>query len=87
MITSVVMPQMGLEVTSGIVAAVHVAAGRTCPRATPLVELETDKALTDVVAPHDGVVRAVEVEVGDTVPLGATLVVLAGSGDGRRSRP
>ena len=43
--------------------------------------METDKALTDVVAPHDGVVRAIEVGVGDTVPVGATLVLLTGAGD------
>jgi pyruvate dehydrogenase E2 component (dihydrolipoyllysine-residue acetyltransferase) len=83
LITSVVMPQMGLEVTSGIVAAVHVEPGAQVSEGEALLELETDKALTDVVAPHDGVVRAVEVEVGDTVPLGATLVVLAGAAEGR----
>jgi pyruvate dehydrogenase E2 component (dihydrolipoamide acetyltransferase) len=81
LITAVVMPQMGLEVTSGIVAAVHVAPGAHVAEGDALLELETDKALTDVVAPHDGIVRAVEVEVGDTVPLGATLVLVAGAGE------
>lgn len=79
--TPVVMPQMGLEVTEGIVAAVHVAVGAAVSEGDLLVELETDKALTEVVAPRDGIVQSIEVEAGDTVELGATLVVLAGDGD------
>ena len=81
MITTVVMPQMGLEVTEGTVATIHVAVGAQVTEGDLLVEVDTDKALTDVVAPHAGIVRAVEVGVGDTVPLGATLVLLAGPGE------
>lgn len=77
MITPVVMPQLGLEVTEGTVAAIHIAAGARVEEGDPLVELETDKALTDVVAPRTGFVRSVDVEIGDTVAIGATLVVLA----------
>jgi pyruvate dehydrogenase E2 component (dihydrolipoamide acetyltransferase) len=76
-ITPVVMPQMGLEVTEGIVATIHVAPGDRVAEGQLLLELETDKALTDVVAPRNGLVQSIEVEVGDTVELGATLVVLA----------
>jgi pyruvate dehydrogenase E2 component (dihydrolipoamide acetyltransferase) len=68
---------MGLEVTEGIVAAIHVAAGARVSEGDLLLELETDKALTEVVAPQDGIVQSIEVQVGDTVELGATLVVLA----------
>src|SRR4051794_17751306 len=71
------MPQMGLEVTEGIVATIHVARGTRVAEGDLLLELETDKALTDVVAPRGGLVQSIEVEVGDTVELGATLVVLA----------
>lgn len=81
MITPVVMPQMGLEVTEGTVAAIQVAVGAQVQAGDALIEMETDKALTDVVAPRDGVVRALEVEVGDTVAIGATLVLLADSAD------
>jgi pyruvate dehydrogenase E2 component (dihydrolipoamide acetyltransferase) len=75
--TPVVMPQMGLEVTEGIVAAVHVALGARVSEGQVLLELETDKALTEIVAPRSGLVQSIEVAVGDTVELGATLVVLA----------
>jgi pyruvate dehydrogenase E2 component (dihydrolipoamide acetyltransferase) len=71
------MPQLGLEVTEGTVAAVHVAVGGRVAEGDPLLELETDKALTDVVAPRAAVVRSVEVQIGDTVAIGVTLVVLA----------
>ena len=39
-----------------------------------MVEVETDKAIAEVAAPRDGVVTAIEVEVGDTIPVGATLL-------------
>jgi pyruvate dehydrogenase E2 component (dihydrolipoamide acetyltransferase) len=68
---------MGLEVTEGTVAAINVAVGARVAEGDVLVELETDKALTEVTAPRDGVVQSIEVELGDTVELGATLVVLA----------
>ena len=89
MATPVVMPQMGLEVTEGTVAAIHVAVGARVAEGDPLVELETDKALTEVVAPRDGFVISIEVEVGDVVPLGTTLVGARRRGrrDRRRPRP
>jgi pyruvate dehydrogenase E2 component (dihydrolipoamide acetyltransferase) len=80
-ITPVVMPQLGLEVSEGTVAAIHVQLGAEVVADQPLLELETDKALTDVVAPRDGVVRRIDVEVGDTVAVGATLIVLADEAD------
>ncbi|MDO8210150.1 dihydrolipoamide acetyltransferase family protein [Conexibacter sp. CPCC 206217] len=81
MITAVVMPQMGLEVTEGTVSALLVEVGARVSQDDALLELETDKATTDVVAPCDGVVRAFTVAVGDTIPVGATLVQLADSAE------
>ena len=77
MITPVAMPQMGLEVTEAVVAAIHVAVGARVAEGDPLLELETDKALTDVFAPRGGLMRSVEVQVGDTVAVGDTLLLLA----------
>ena len=71
------MPQLGLEVTEGTVAAILVDVGALVGEGDPLLELETDKAMTDVVAPRAGTVARIEVEVGDTIPVGATLVLLA----------
>jgi pyruvate dehydrogenase E2 component (dihydrolipoamide acetyltransferase) len=76
-ITPVVMPQMGLEVTEGTVAAICVELGATVSEGATLVELETDKALSEVPAPRAGVVDRIDVKVGDTVAVGAPLVILA----------
>ncbi len=77
MVTPVLMPQLGLEVSEGTVTAILVELGAEVVRDQPLIELETDKAITEVVAPSGGVVRAIEVSTGDTVPVGAVLVQLA----------
>lgn len=77
MITPVVMPQIGLEVTEGTVAAIHVTVGASVSQDQPLLELETDKAVTDVIAPRAGVIARIDVEIGDTVTVGATLIALA----------
>lgn len=84
MLTAVVMPQLGLEVTEGVVVEILVAVGARVEKDDPLVVLSTDKADTDVVAPVAGVVREVGVEVGETVAVGATLLRL---GDDAAERP
>ena len=91
------MPQLGLEVTEGDRhGATRVRSATAVSQDQPLVELETDKAITEVLAPGDGVVRAIECELGQTVPVGAVLARLADSADepldsdaraGRRRRP
>jgi pyruvate dehydrogenase E2 component (dihydrolipoamide acetyltransferase) len=87
-VTPVVMPQAGLEVTEGTVTAVHVAVGDAVSEGDPLLEVETDKALSDVVAPRDGVVVALDAQVGDTLPVGAVLVRLAdGAGEAPAADP
>lgn len=85
MVTNVVLPQMGLEVSEGTVVAFHVTAGASVSEGDPLLEVETDKALTDVVAPCDGVVLGFDVQEGDTVPVGAVLVRLGDSADATSS--
>ncbi|HEX6228561.1 MAG TPA: dihydrolipoamide acetyltransferase family protein [Solirubrobacterales bacterium] len=83
MVTDVVLPQMGLEVTEGTVTAVLVTAGDRVAEGDTVVEVETDKAIAEVPAPRAGFVTAIEVEVGDTVPVGATLIQLGDSADDR----
>jgi pyruvate dehydrogenase E2 component (dihydrolipoamide acetyltransferase) len=73
----VLMPQLGLEVTEGTVTAVLIEVGADVRRDQPLMELETDKAVTEVVAPCDGVVESIEARPGETVSVGAVLIELA----------
>jgi pyruvate dehydrogenase E2 component (dihydrolipoamide acetyltransferase) len=80
-VADVVLPQMGLEVVEGTIVSFHVAVGATVAEGDPLIEVETDKAITDVVAPRAGVVVAFLVQEGDTVEVGAPLVQLGDSAD------
>jgi pyruvate dehydrogenase E2 component (dihydrolipoamide acetyltransferase) len=80
LVTAVVMPQLGLEVTEGTVVELLVSVGALVEKDDPLVVLSTDKADTDVVAPIGGVVRAIGVEVGETIQVGQTLMQLADPG-------
>ena len=74
--TDVVLPQSGLEVSEGTVVTIDVAVGDRVAEGDRLLEVETDKAMSDVVAPSAGIVVSIEVEVGDTLPVGATLLRL-----------
>jgi pyruvate dehydrogenase E2 component (dihydrolipoamide acetyltransferase) len=79
------MPQIGLEVTEGTVVAVHVTVGQSVADGELLLELETDKALTEITAPCAGTVSEILVAVGETVELGAPLVLIADAGEAPRA--
>lgn len=81
MITAVVMPQLGLEVSEGSVTSVLVALGDAVERDQPVVELETDKAIAEITAPRAGIVRTIDADPGDVVRVGALLLRLADTAD------
>jgi pyruvate dehydrogenase E2 component (dihydrolipoamide acetyltransferase) len=80
-ITPVLMPQMGLEVTEGTVVEILVELGASVAKDDPVIVLATDKADADIVAPASGVVRSIDAAVGDTVQVGARLVLLSDTAD------
>jgi pyruvate dehydrogenase E2 component (dihydrolipoamide acetyltransferase) len=75
------MPQMGLEVSEATVLAVLVAPGQEVAEGEPLLEMETDKATTELEAPRAGVVVSIEVGEGDVVAVGAIVAWIADSAD------
>src|SRR5438105_1468898 len=79
--TDVLMPQMGLEVNEATVIAVLVGVGDEVTDGAPLLELETDKATTEVVATQAGFVTVIDVVVGQVVPVGARLAVIGETAD------
>ena len=81
MITPVVMPQMGLEVTEGTVAALHVTPGATVAPGDVLLELETDKATLEIESPVAGYVKRLLVRQGDAVDPGQAIAEIAEEGD------
>jgi len=69
-ITAVVVPQMGLEVSEATVLELLVTVGTQVGEDDPLLEIETEKATTEVLAPRAGFVLAIDVEPGQVVPVG-----------------
>ena len=60
-------PTFPESVQDGTIAAWHVAVGEAVRRDQPLVDIETDKVVLEVVAPADGVLEEVVAAVGETV--------------------
>jgi len=72
----VIMPQLGETVTEGTVANWYKKVGDTVKADEPLFEVETDKVTTEIPAVASGVLKAILVETGSTVPVGTVLAVI-----------
>jgi 2-oxoglutarate dehydrogenase E2 component (dihydrolipoamide succinyltransferase) len=72
----VIMPQLGETVTEGTVANWYKKVGDTVKADEPLFEVETDKVTTEIPAIASGVLKAILVESGTTVPVGTLLAVI-----------
>ncbi|CBL45144.1 Dihydrolipoamide succinyltransferase, E2 subunit [gamma proteobacterium HdN1] len=60
-------PQFPEAVADGTVATWHKKVGDTVSRDELLVDIETDKVVMEIVAPHDGVLTKIIKQAGDTV--------------------
>ncbi len=67
-------PDIGEGLTEGIIIEWYVDKGTAVKVGQPLVKMETDKVVTDIPAPREGVVAARYGKVGETVHVGETLV-------------
>ncbi len=67
MTTEIKAPQFPEAVADGTVATWHKKPGESVSRDELLVDIETDKVVLEVVAPHDGVVGKIIKEEGETV--------------------
>jgi 2-oxoglutarate dehydrogenase E2 component (dihydrolipoamide succinyltransferase) len=63
-------------VTEGTVANWYKKVGDTVKADEPLFDVETDKVTTEVPSIANGVVKAILVEAGQTVPVGTVLAVI-----------
>jgi 2-oxoglutarate dehydrogenase E2 component (dihydrolipoamide succinyltransferase) len=72
----VIMPQLGETVTEGTVANWYKKVGDTVKADEPLFDVETDKVTTEIPSIATGVVKAILVEAGATVPVGTVLAVI-----------
>ena len=73
---NVLMPQLGETVAEGTVAAWHKKQGDAVEKNEILLDVETDKAATEVPAPVAGVIASVLVPEGKTVDVGTVLAVI-----------
>ena len=79
-------PNLGDGVKSADVAALHVAAGDTVEAGQIVMELETDKAVLEILADQAGTVTKLLVKKGDTVNAGSAVLVLEPSGAAAASK-
>ncbi|GLQ21886.1 2-oxoglutarate dehydrogenase complex dihydrolipoyllysine-residue succinyltransferase [Algimonas porphyrae] len=79
--TDITIPNVGESVAEVTIASWMKQAGDTVKKDDPIVEIETDKASQELVAPEDGVLSEIHVAEGETVAVG-TLIATMGSGAG-----
>ena len=84
--TDITIPNVGESVSEVTIAQWFKKVGDTVKKDEALVELETDKAAQELVAPEDGVVEEILVAEGDNVAVG-TLIAKLGAGNGASAAP
>lgn len=80
MATEFKLPELGEGVSSGTVASVLAAVGDTVAANSPIIEIETDKAVAEIPIPFAGTITAIKVKPGDTIKVGQVIVVMEKSG-------
>ena len=69
-------PDIGEGITEGQIVEWRIKKGQQVQTGDPLVEMETDKVVTDIPSPRDGTVVALYGSEGDTINVGDPLVEL-----------
>jgi pyruvate dehydrogenase E2 component (dihydrolipoamide acetyltransferase) len=78
------VPDIAENVEKGTIAAVLVSEGDNVTVDQPLVEIETEKASTDIPSLYEGVVVEIRVKVGDEVKVNQVIMVLETSDQGEQ---
>src|ERR1700694_2079548 len=81
MISEVVMPQMGADMTEGTIVRWIKKEGDPVERGEIIAEIETDKANVEIEAFEPGVFRKLLAQEGDTVDVGTPIAVIAAAGE------
>lgn len=76
MATEFKLPELGEGVTSGTVATVLAAVGDTVSANTPIIEIETDKAVAEIPIPFAGKITKINVKAGQKVSVGQVILVI-----------
>jgi 2-oxoglutarate dehydrogenase E2 component (dihydrolipoamide succinyltransferase) len=81
MAQQILMPQLGESVAEGKIVEWFVKAGDTVETTTVLVEVETDKANTEIPANIEGTVTKILVQAGETVEVGTPIAEIGEAGE------
>jgi len=81
MISEVVMPQMGADMTEGTLLRWLKEEGDSVERGEIIAEIETDKANVEIEAFDAGIFRKALAQEGDVVQVGEVIAVIAGADD------
>ena len=81
MASDVIMPQMGFDMTEGMVVRWLKQEGDTVTRGEMIAEIETDKATVELEAYESGVMARILVPEGVMVPVGATIGLITAPGE------
>jgi pyruvate dehydrogenase E2 component (dihydrolipoamide acetyltransferase) len=76
MAREVQLPKLGQTMEEGTVVNCLIKAGSEVKRGDVIFEIETDKATIEMESPADGFVKHILVEVGQTLPVGAPLLLI-----------
>lgn len=74
-------PDIGEGLTEGIIIEWYVDKGAAVKVGQPLVKMETDKVVTDIPSPRNGVIAARYGKIGETIHVGETLVEIDIAGE------
>lgn len=77
----ILMPEVSAGADTAILQQWLKARGDAVRAGDVVAEIETDKAIVEVVAEHDGVLAMIEVNNGEEAPVGATIGVITADGE------
>jgi 2-oxoglutarate dehydrogenase E2 component (dihydrolipoamide succinyltransferase) len=84
---NVVMPQMGESIAEGTIVRWIKKVGDAVDRDEPLFEISTDKVDAEIPAPAAGVLTAIKVKEGETVPVNSVVAVIGTAGEVKEAAP
>lgn len=76
-IYALAIPKLGLTMKEGTVVAWHAKPGDAVKEGTPIVDIESEKTTAAHEAPASGVLRRQIAKIGDTLPVGSLIGVIA----------
>jgi len=75
------IPDIAENVDTGVIGRIIVSKGDEVKKDQPVVEVETDKAATDIPSPFDGTIDEIMVDEGDEVSVGDVIMIVEVAGE------